>query len=271
MPGSRSKPFSPNSVNHRTACGRAPARLLVVLLVVHQHEIALYENGTFLAQVGPEEILRLTKVPHLFELQLCRVQGLRRDLFDRVAKVLDISARRASKADSSLIWCGPCAGSSPISEYTRETTRLELAPRAVRDALLQAREPGTLLFQGIPKALVECPLSRPTTPRVYAPPRQRIRCRTQGRAGPAPRCLSRSARTDSLPHCHGLRTVLLSHHRRRPAGGLALRAQNLIVDLQDMELKALAVHRPPIAGARLARLRWQFRRQHAALSLERRS
>jgi hypothetical protein len=126
--------------------------LLVLMLLEHQHEIALYENGTFISSVASEEILRLTKVPQLFELQLCKVQGVRRELFDKLSEMLGVS-RGLKKADILAIVRPLCVFVAQLPEYTRNTQRLDLEPRAVRDTLLSAREPSTLLFQGIPVSL----------------------------------------------------------------------------------------------------------------------
>jgi hypothetical protein len=126
--------------------------LLVLILLEHQHEIALYENGTFVSVVAGEEILRLTKVPEIFELQLCRVQGIRRELFDKISELLGVG-RGLKRADILAVVRPLCIFVAQLPEYSRNTQRLDLTARAVRDALLSAREPATLLFHGLPAAI----------------------------------------------------------------------------------------------------------------------
>jgi hypothetical protein len=126
--------------------------LLVLTLLEHQHEIALYEKGTFLSQVGKEEILRLTKAPQIFELQLCEVQGLRRELFDKISGMLDIG-KGAKKADILAVIRPLCVFAAKLPEYSRHTQNLSSAALAVRSVLLSAREPGTMLFRELPEAL----------------------------------------------------------------------------------------------------------------------
>ena len=126
--------------------------LLVLLLLEHQHEIALYENGTFVSTVASEEILRLTKVPEIFELQLCQIQGVRRELFDKISEMMGVGAG-PKRADILAVVRPLCIFVAQLPEYTRNTQRLNLEARAVRDALLSAREPATLLFQGLPAAI----------------------------------------------------------------------------------------------------------------------
>jgi hypothetical protein len=127
--------------------------LLLVTLLQYQHEIALYENGTFLSEIAGEEILRLTKVPQTFELQFCRIQGIRRTIFDKLLQVLGLDAKPKSQADILDIVRPLCVFVSELPEYTRLTSRLTLESRAVRDAILNAREPAVLLFKNLPEAL----------------------------------------------------------------------------------------------------------------------
>src|SRR5205814_1994321 len=62
--------------------------LLVILLIEHQQELAFYENGTFLSRVGREEVLRAIKRPATFDLQMCRVKGVRLSVFRDLLGVL---------------------------------------------------------------------------------------------------------------------------------------------------------------------------------------
>lgn len=127
--------------------------LLVVSLLQHQHEIALYENGTFLSEVGSEEILRLTKAPQTFALQFCRIHGVRRHLFDKLLQMLGLDSKPRSQAEILDIVRPLCVFVSELPEYTRLTRRLSVDARAARDAILKASEPATLLFKDLPNAL----------------------------------------------------------------------------------------------------------------------
>jgi len=127
--------------------------ILVVVILQHQHEIALYEKGTFLSHVAREEILRLSKAPETFELQFCKVQGIRRTLFDKLIGILGVSANVKSKGEVLDIVRPLCVFIAELPEYTRLTRKLSVDARAVRDTILKAREPGTLLFKELPLAL----------------------------------------------------------------------------------------------------------------------
>lgn len=127
--------------------------LLVVVLAQYQHEVALYENGTFLSEVGSQEILRLTKAPQTFELQFCRVHGVRRALFAKLLQMLGLGSKPKSRAEILDVVRPLCVFVAELPEYTRLTSRLSLDARAVRDAILKASEPATLLFKDLPTAL----------------------------------------------------------------------------------------------------------------------
>lgn len=133
--------------------------LLVLVLLQHQHEVALYENGTFLSQVDSLEILRLTKAPETFELQFCKIQGVRRSLFEKLIAMLGVNAAATSKGEVLDIVRPLCVFVAELPEYTRNTQKLSADAKAVRDAILNAREPGVLLFKELPAALNVEPFS----------------------------------------------------------------------------------------------------------------
>lgn len=127
--------------------------LVAVLLVGHRHEIAVYENGTFLRSVGPAEFLRLTKIPTAFEFQLCRIRGVRADVFDRIVQVFvqDLpGGRRADLLDAVRPLLTFMAG---LPDYTRRSAPVSTCARRVREALLNATDPAELLFSALPRAL----------------------------------------------------------------------------------------------------------------------
>jgi hypothetical protein len=126
--------------------------LLAIVLRTRAHELAVYENGTFLHRFGPTDFLRLAKAPSTFELQHCSIAGVRADVFQELAAAFGEvpSDRRPDILDVVRTLCQFAAR---LPDYTRRTNMLGLQVLAVRDALLTAREPGTLLFRDLPQAL----------------------------------------------------------------------------------------------------------------------
>jgi hypothetical protein len=126
--------------------------LLAVYAAINAQELAFYEDGTFLRQVGGNEFLRLTKTPQSFELQLCRVSGLRQEVFASLLKVLGL---RPSGGREPLILdvVKPlCVFVAELPDYVRNTQRLSAGAIRVRTAILAAKDPVTFLFRELPTA-----------------------------------------------------------------------------------------------------------------------
>lgn len=130
--------------------GLAPL-LLAIVLKVHGHELAVYEDGTFIPRFSALDLQRLSRSPGPFEIQYCSVEGVRADVFGRLA-----DAYAASVIDRQPVLLDVvqelCQFAARLPEYTRKSRSLAPVTRAVRDALTTATEPATLLFRDLPKA-----------------------------------------------------------------------------------------------------------------------
>lgn len=130
--------------------GVAPL-LLAILLRTNAHELAVYEHGTFLHRFGPSDFQRLIKGPHYFEVQHCRVSGVRLEVFDALVSTFGKEAQ--GKTVDLLDVVRPlCQFAAQLPPYSQKSTGLSPEARGVRDALLTAREPITLLFRDLPVA-----------------------------------------------------------------------------------------------------------------------
>ena len=130
--------------------GVAPL-LLAIVLCTRSHELAVYDQGTFLHRFGPTDFLRLTKSPATFEIQHCRVAGVRLEVFNELAAAFaQDSARR--RPDLLDVVRPLCQFAAQLPEYTRRTSALSQEAVAVRGTLLSAREPARMLFQDLPVA-----------------------------------------------------------------------------------------------------------------------
>ncbi len=63
--------------------GLAPL-LLAVFAAIHERDVAFYENGRFLREVTGYEFQRLTKATESFEIQYCRIGGVRAVVFEKL-------------------------------------------------------------------------------------------------------------------------------------------------------------------------------------------
>jgi hypothetical protein len=127
--------------------------ILAVYLATHHQRVALYEDGTYLPEVGGDVFLRLMKEPQFFHIQYCELDTVRADVFTRLLHLLEINPRDASKTDLlDLVRPLTIFISREVPEYSRKTNNLPSAAVAVRRALLEAREPLALVFSMIPEA-----------------------------------------------------------------------------------------------------------------------
>jgi hypothetical protein len=124
---------------------------LAVFAIQHEHEIAFYEDGTFVREIDKDVFLRIIKAPEKFDVQLCKIEGIRSELFQHLANVLELPNKDLKLELLDLVrkLCGFVA---QLPEYTRNTKRLSQKTLAVRDVILGAREPVLMLFHDLPVA-----------------------------------------------------------------------------------------------------------------------
>ena len=134
--------------------------ILAIYLATHHQHVALYEDGTYLHEVGGDVFLRITKEPEFFSLQYCELSGVRADVFSKLLRLLEIDARDATKTDLiDLVRPLAVFIGREIPEYCRKTNNLSAAAVAVRRALLDGREPVKLVFTTLPEACGLPPIS----------------------------------------------------------------------------------------------------------------
>jgi hypothetical protein len=135
--------------------------IVAIYLATHHQRVALYEDGTYLHEVGGEAFLRLMKEPQHFHLQYCELDTVRTDVLNNLLIRLQIDPRDASKTDLiDLIRPLAIFISREIPEYARKTQSLSATASAVRRALLDAREPVKLVFTTLPEACGLSPVGK---------------------------------------------------------------------------------------------------------------
>jgi hypothetical protein len=150
--------------------------ILAVYLATHHQRVALYEDGTYLPEVGGDVFLRLMKEPQFFHVQYCELDTVRADVFAKLLHLLQINPRDASKTDLlDLVRPLTVFISREIPDYSRKTNNLPSTAVGVRRALLEAREPVALVFTTIPQA---CGLPPVGEEGLKAPDELAVRLRT---------------------------------------------------------------------------------------------
>lgn len=134
--------------------------LLTVFAVENAESLALYKDGTFLREITAEAMLLLTKAPDRFELQLCRIEGVRAELFDQLVSMLELDPPSERNVELLDVVQRLCVFVAQLPQYVLNTRKLPPIALAVRDAIMKSREPATLLFHDLPVACALKPIER---------------------------------------------------------------------------------------------------------------
>jgi hypothetical protein len=126
--------------------------LLAVVAITDEQEIAFYENGTFLREVGKDAFLRMTRAPQNFDIQYCKIEGVRSELFQRLIEALEMKKSESKEIELLDVVRKLCQFVAQLPEYARNSGRLSKSAKAVRDIILLAQEPVRMVFHDLPLA-----------------------------------------------------------------------------------------------------------------------
>jgi hypothetical protein len=125
--------------------------LLAVFAVIHEQDVAFYDQGGFMKQVTGQDFQRLIKAPENFEVQYCRIAGVRTLVFEQLFKVLNPD-KRPKSIDLLDVVRPLCVFAAQLPDFAKKTSNVSKMASQVRDALVRAEEPATLLFVTLPEA-----------------------------------------------------------------------------------------------------------------------
>ena len=123
--------------------------IIVTILLIYKNNIALYEHGTYSPKIAIETVERMIKNPDHFELKYFKSTVSKKQLLGTVIKDFDINSK-GSVLDviSHLV-----RTVSALVPYAKQAKKIDKNAIAVREAVLAATEPDTLLFESLPKVL----------------------------------------------------------------------------------------------------------------------
>ena len=130
-----------------------PLPILLSAVILHyKTEIALYENGSFIADWSMPVFERFLKAPQLFELKRFRIMGSRSHLLSQLFEVFNQSGK--SQTPDLLTVVAPLIQTiAQLPKYTLTTQELSDNAKNLRKVVLNAREPDELLFNQLPEVL----------------------------------------------------------------------------------------------------------------------
>ena len=128
--------------------------LLCAVLLHYETETALYEEGSFVADISMPVFERLIRSPEKFEIKRFRMEGIRAEVFEQFTGLLSKPVSVMGKPPNLLVIVRPIMRFvDKLPRYTMLTQELSDAAIALRKAINDAREPDALLFEQLPQAL----------------------------------------------------------------------------------------------------------------------
>ena len=128
--------------------------LLCAVLLHYEAEIALYEDGSFVADISMPVFERLIRSPEKFEIKRFRMEGIRAEVFEQFTGMISKPVSVMGKPPNLLVIVRPIISFiHKLPRYTMLTQELSDAAIALRQAITDAREPDALLFEQLPQAL----------------------------------------------------------------------------------------------------------------------
>lgn len=214
--------------------------LMVMMLIRHNRDIALYEKGTFLSDIGMEEILRLTKRPQDFTLQWCKIGGVRLSVFQRLINVLGTSNQR-SETDLLDVVRPLMKLVAGLPVYAKNTKSISPMAQKIRSTLLGAEDPTDMVFRDLPAACELDPFSPTGTDEARAEEFvQRLKAGLDELRAAYPTLISRLSDQLGQAFAYGLPespATELAPYRQQ----FAQRAGVLLPLVTDVELKGLCL------------------------------
>ena len=134
---------------------RGPMPILLCAVLLHyESEIALYEEGSFVADISMPVFERLIKSPEKFEIKRFRMEGIRAEVFEQFTGMISKPVSTEGSPPNLLVIVRPLISFiQKLPRYTMLTQDLSDAAIALRRAITDAREPDALLFEQLPQAL----------------------------------------------------------------------------------------------------------------------
>src|ERR1043166_9080538 len=126
--------------------------LLSIFAVAHETDVAFYKEGSFMREMNGQSMQVLIKSPEKFEIQFCKIAGVRPVLFEKLIVALNLKRSNKSRVDLLDVVKPLCEFVAQLPDYVIRTKRLSKTALAVRDTILNAREPAKLIFTSLPNA-----------------------------------------------------------------------------------------------------------------------
>lgn len=130
--------------------------VLLAAVLVHAHsQVALYEEGSFVARPNAAVFERLFRTPAKYELQRFRIAGPRAEVFQQYASMIQRAA--GDEADLLTIVKPMVRLAKELPDFVTKTRQISETAQKVLRAVRDARQPDKLLFSDLPAACCHPP------------------------------------------------------------------------------------------------------------------
>lgn len=129
--------------------------LILSVLLYHNEYLSIYFDGSYVPVLGAENFELLTKRPEKFAVKYFEITGLRAELFKELENIVTASVpnRKALRNVTVLSIVNPLIRFiRGLPQYTLQMESISEEAKAVRKALLGAKDPDVLLFADLPSA-----------------------------------------------------------------------------------------------------------------------
>lgn len=133
--------------------------LLAVFAVIHEQEVAFYEDGSFIPRITSSSYLRLIKAPETFEIQYYPISGIRSSLFARLIQELELGTAKNKRVDILDVIRPLFSFISSLPEFVLKTGTLSETTQKVRALLVSSTDPVKLIFNDLPSVFGLKPLN----------------------------------------------------------------------------------------------------------------
>lgn len=127
--------------------------LLCAVLLHHEAEIALYEDGSFVTDITIAVFERLIRSPEKFELKRFRMSGIRSEVFSQFLTLISKPSLEMASLNLLTVVKPLVRFVTNLPRYTMLTQELSHEAIELRKTVSSAREPDALLFVQLPQAL----------------------------------------------------------------------------------------------------------------------
>ncbi len=125
---------------------------VAVFAIIHEQELAFYEDGSFIPRMSGSVFLRLIKAAETFQIQFYPVTGVRTELFQTIVRELQLNNVQPDNPELLDVVRPLMVFMAELPEYVTKTTSLSRQTLDVRQKLLSTKDPIQLLFHDLPAA-----------------------------------------------------------------------------------------------------------------------